>query len=321
MPSPPHCPAESREGEKEGKCRGKRDAAFKTYGNNDLNIMAETYSKTKLKRMKPCVAENQQDISHRETLKNAEFPAGTEGSVGPAAVWWNREQLPAVETLYALMLKSAVSHLENQHWDLVPDLPHPSTVKPTLQRLYEQQWCDLSEEVDPFPQPTSPKCQLRPDQQTRSVTDISDTLLSSHSQQRHDGKMVPTQALKKRCWQGESSSAGCSSVREEGRKAEEHEKVEKVKRETGAVNRHTNQVTVFDRRAPLQEEGENNKAVTEDKEEEDVQGSGRRDGGVAGGELQSCPMCLLVFPAGFTQMDCDGHLAQCLSEMNVDMTW
>lgn len=23
----------------------------------------------------------------------------------------------------------------------------------------------------------------------------------------------------------------------------------------------------------------------------------------------------------FTQMDCDGHLAQCLSEVNVDMTW
>ncbi|XP_046895771.1 uncharacterized protein si:ch73-70k4.1 [Hypomesus transpacificus] len=40
-----------------------------------------------------------------------------------------------------------------------------------------------------------------------------------------------------------------------------------------------------------------------------------------GGGIQSCPMCLVVFPAGFTQMDCDGHLAQCLSEMNVDMAW
>ncbi|KAM9786190.1 uncharacterized protein ACB057_014582 [Neosynchiropus ocellatus] len=38
-------------------------------------------------------------------------------------------------------------------------------------------------------------------------------------------------------------------------------------------------------------------------------------------EQQSCPMCLLVFPPRFTQLDRDGHLAQCLSEMNVDMTW
>ncbi|KAM7410998.1 hypothetical protein PAMA_021124 [Pampus argenteus] len=287
--------------------------------------MTDTYSKTKLKRMKPCVAENQQDVSNRKTEKkkqrlSAEFPAGTDGSV-----WWNREQLPGVETLYALMLRSAVPHLENQHWDLVPDLPHPSTVKPTPQQLYEQRWCDLSEEVGAFPPPTppSPKCQLRPDQQTSAAADTSDTLLSSHSQQRHDGRTVPIQARKKRCWQGESSSAGCSSVREEGREAEEHEKVVK-ERETGAVNRQslTNQATVFDSRTPPQKEGEDKEAVTEDKEEKgDAQGSGRRDGGVAGGELQSCPMCLLVFPAGFTQMDCDGHLAQCLSEMNVDMTW
>lgn len=26
-------------------------------------------------------------------------------------------------------------------------------------------------------------------------------------------------------------------------------------------------------------------------------------------------------PSRFTQMDCDGHLAQCLSEVNVDVTW
>ncbi|XP_037335305.1 Fanconi anemia core complex-associated protein 20 isoform X2 [Pungitius pungitius] len=43
-------------------------------------------------------------------------------------------------------------------------------------------------------------------------------------------------------------------------------------------------------------------------------------GDAGGGWLQSCPMCLVVFPDGFTQMDCDGHLAQCLSEVNVDVT-
>lgn len=39
------------------------------------------------------------------------------------------------------------------------------------------------------------------------------------------------------------------------------------------------------------------------------------------GLMSSCPMCLLVFPLGFTQLDRDGHLAQCLSEVNMDVTW
>lgn len=38
-------------------------------------------------------------------------------------------------------------------------------------------------------------------------------------------------------------------------------------------------------------------------------------------ELECCPMCLMPFPAGFSQMECDGHLAQCLSEMNADIVW
>ncbi|XP_053706177.1 Fanconi anemia core complex-associated protein 20 isoform X1 [Synchiropus splendidus] len=38
-------------------------------------------------------------------------------------------------------------------------------------------------------------------------------------------------------------------------------------------------------------------------------------------EQQGCPLCLLVFPPSFTQLDRDGHLAECLSEMNEDITW
>ncbi|KAL1020785.1 hypothetical protein UPYG_G00004630 [Umbra pygmaea] len=61
------------------------------------------------------------------------------------------------------------------------------------------------------------------------------------------------------------------------------------------------------------------------KREEGVSGNGRADwdagGGGGGGTLQRCPMCLLHFPAGFSQMDRDTHLAKCLSEMTVDITW
>ncbi|XP_044207346.1 uncharacterized protein si:ch73-70k4.1 [Thunnus albacares] len=261
--------------------------------------MAENYSKSRLKRKKSCVTEYEPEISSRApprksppTLPPADcnvtvtVTAEADRSVAPAAVWWNREQLPAAETLYALTLKSALQHLENQHWDLVPDLPVPSTARDASQQVGEQQWCDLSEEVPPFPEPDQP-----------------DPLSLNSSQQTR---------------QGESSSAGPSSVREEeGRRAGEHEEEEKEKRETRLVNKQplTNQGKVFDSRAPPQKEGR-------DEEEEDVQRIGRGDEGVAaGGRLQTCPMCLLVFPAGFTQMDCDSHLAQCLSEMNVDITW
>ncbi|XP_015192674.2 uncharacterized protein si:ch73-70k4.1 [Lepisosteus oculatus] len=45
---------------------------------------------------------------------------------------------------------------------------------------------------------------------------------------------------------------------------------------------------------------------------------GNSDGGAA---IESCPMCRTQFPAGFTQLDCDSHLAKCLSEMNEDIVW
>ncbi|KAG5282505.1 hypothetical protein AALO_G00056750 [Alosa alosa] len=51
------------------------------------------------------------------------------------------------------------------------------------------------------------------------------------------------------------------------------------------------------------------------------QGASAGAGGAGVRGLECCPMCLMPFPAGFTQMDCDGHLAQCLSEMNTDMVW
>ncbi|KAF4110149.1 fibroin heavy chain [Onychostoma macrolepis] len=44
-------------------------------------------------------------------------------------------------------------------------------------------------------------------------------------------------------------------------------------------------------------------------------------GAASGSGLECCPMCLMPFPAGFTQMQCDGHLAQCLSEIHEDIIW
>lgn len=52
------------------------------------------------------------DLLHRPTL--------------PAGAWWNRQQLLAVESLWAFTLQATLPCLEEQLWDQVPDLPHAS---------------------------------------------------------------------------------------------------------------------------------------------------------------------------------------------------
>ncbi|TKS76971.1 Fanconi anemia core complex-associated protein 20 [Collichthys lucidus] len=227
-----------------------------------------------------------------------------------SAVWWDREQLSAAETLWALTLKTTLPYLENR----VPDLSQPCTARPITPKLDEQRWCDLSEKVAPFPETSQRTFSRSSSQQDLSVQtkpepDPPDRRLSAHSRQSQSGKTASIQALAKRpqpslhSWEGAAaSSAGLSSVRVEE---------ERKWKETGPDNRQilTSQGRASDRR-------------DENNEGEEAQTSVRGDGEAAGGVgLQSCPMCLLVFPAGFTQMDCDGHLAQCLSEVNVDMTW
>ncbi|XP_073326989.1 uncharacterized protein [Pagrus major] len=281
--------------------------------------MAESHSKSKLKRKKHFVEDQQPAVCSRGPLdrtRTTMFPsditAEPERSVVPAAEWWRREQLPAVESCWALTLKSALLYLENQHCDLVPDLPCPSTARPTALKLDDQRWCDLSEEVAPFPEPAPPpprtasspdplglcSSQHDPSVQTKLAPDPPDRPMPSDTWQSLNSKTTSLQALTKRLQPSHNSwEAAAPSEEEEERKGKE-----------------------TDKQVSLQKTGKNKeKAVGE---EEEVQKSVRGDGEAArGGALQSCPMCLLPFPAGFSQMDCDGHLAQCLSEVNVDMTW
>ncbi|XP_078110029.1 uncharacterized protein LOC144520239 [Sander vitreus] len=276
--------------------------------------MAETSSKSKLKRNKPSVKDVQPGMGSRGTPKRSHttlFSSGSTAETG-RSVWWTSKQLPAVESLWALC---ALPCLENQHRDLVPDLPHPSTARPTALKSGEQRWCELSEDVAPFPEPSppSPRTWSSPSPsprelsvQTEPVLDPADRQLSSRSGQR------PRPSL--HGWEGPAAGPSRAGGDEGGRG-----------RQTGPVD--TDQAKVSDSRVPLQRKGEDREEEEgqregEDEEEEEGQSSVGGDGGAAGGAgLQSCPMCLLDFPVGFTQMDCDGHLAQCLSEVNVDMTW
>ncbi|XP_059808177.1 uncharacterized protein LOC132382206 [Hypanus sabinus] len=67
---------------------------------------------------------------------------------------------------------------------------------------------------------------------------------------------------------------------------------------------------------------ENRLCATNMMNHKDAVTTGRSDGHVEGGlDLESCPMCLLQFPAGFTQLEVDSHLAKCLSESTEDVMW
>lgn len=174
--------------------------------------------------------------------------------------------------------------------------------RPTVPKVDDQQWCDLREEVAPFPDPsvlwsTEPVGLVSSERDPPARSNLAARTCggqpSSHSRRSQDGKTASPQVLAKGRQpslhsqeEEEASSAGCSRVKgEEGMKGEED----------GPVNRQrlTNQVKVSDSRLPLQGVGRRKEEAVKDKEEEDVQGS------VGGGErLQCCPMCLLVFPAG-----------------------
>ncbi|XP_034001509.1 Fanconi anemia core complex-associated protein 20 [Trematomus bernacchii] len=252
--------------------------------------MAEKYSKSKLKRNKVSVKELQPEISSGGTARRSPaFPRDSTAPTGrveaPPGGWWSLQQLPAAERLWAMALRSALQ--EDQLWDLPPPLPPPSVARPAAGRVAEQRWCDLSGEVPPLPRP-SPPSPLR--QQQPSV-------LSSHCRPSEP----PTQTTRPplHSWEEPPSPTtpsgdGGDRWRKEG--------------ETGVLNR--------------EQGGARRKGSLQRVEEHKEEGVQRTVGAAAGGGgLHSCPMCLLEFTVGSTQMERDGHLARCLSEVNVDMSW
>ncbi|XP_017296389.1 Fanconi anemia core complex-associated protein 20 [Kryptolebias marmoratus] len=208
--------------------------------------MAESYSKSKLKRKKSSAEEFGLEkcslAAKRSSSTSSSGDGGTQTDRSrpppAAAPWWRTVEPPAVESLWAFTLMSALKNPQNRLWDPVLDLPLPPAAKPSAPRG------DLGWEVDPFPK-CSLLCRRTPNPPDRSPDWLAESRLG--------------------------------------------------------------------RRQQL--------SVQQEEEEEAASSSSPGLKVPADEELQSCPMCLQPFPAGSTQMDRDGHLAQCLSDMDVDMTW
>ncbi|MED6235693.1 hypothetical protein ATANTOWER_031849 [Ataeniobius toweri] len=287
--------------------------------------MAEKCSKSKLKRKKSSVEDLQSDLcslgapkrGSSVTLLSGDGATNTDrSSLHAAAAWWNTLQPPAVESLWAFTLMSALPHLQNQHRDPVPDLPLPPVVRPAAPKLGDHWKYDLLSEVPPFPEiyPLTPETppgldplsvsssQENVPLQTRPSLKTPDKGPPSHNRQSPEQQTAPCQPLLSRSQRptvhrlekAASSSAGQPWVKGE------------LKQWSGPVSRQLQTELVKVSNPPVST-GEDDQVQRVGKPEEAA--------------LQSCPMCLQGFPAGFTQMERDSHLAQCLSEMNVDMTW
>ncbi|XP_038124953.1 Fanconi anemia core complex-associated protein 20 [Cyprinodon tularosa] len=252
-------------------------------------------SKSKLKRKKSCVEEQQADICSRITPKRSGVgQPSTDGATGAdrswlpaAAAWWNQLQPPAVESLWAFTLMSALPYLQNQRWDQVPDLPSPPAEEPTAAEAGEQWRVDLCSEVPPFPEQSPPPSPSGLDRQ--SFSSSQDSVPVQTRGPSSTSRPGPSQRPTGHRWdKAASSSSGQQRPRDQEQQSERLQ---------------TQFEKVFNQPISTCEEKEKMQSV---KEEE---------------ALQSCPMCLHVFPAGFTQMEQDSHLAQCLSMMNEDMTW
>ncbi|XP_061590753.1 Fanconi anemia core complex-associated protein 20 isoform X2 [Cololabis saira] len=231
------------------------------------------------------------------------------------SAWWNKQRPPAAESLWAFALKSALPYLENRLWDPVPDLPHPPARKPTALTLDDERWGELCSEVAPLPQ-TSPA--LPPSPATPASPDPPSPRESSGQDLGVQHRPAPNPPDRCPSPHGEQSAGprGCSPPpqpfpcrREEAASTPSEGRLSvggRQKDDTRAGSRPTctQRWAVSGSSGPPGEEEEVQKSVA-----------------AGGGGLRSCPMCLLQFPDGFSQMDCDSHLAQCLSEMNVDMTW
>ncbi|KAG7332838.1 hypothetical protein KOW79_004672 [Hemibagrus wyckioides] len=271
---------------------------------------------SKLKRRKTAVEDirSEQQFRIREQNESLRIPDAPlhrrfEGSPsGEGSSCWISSDLCDVEKLWMDTLQALCPQCLDTALDTalcVPHLPPLSTIEEN--RSEEQRWCRLDEEVLPFPSvlalsvplPSAPVSSPHPHARSGhiSVHVVLDSL--------REGDEGPDGS---ECEQDENRAAAKKSLSGSGDSGPER------KREAGPGS---SDASLINSRAPS---GSGTKSGLEPETHHEA-GIPRRGSGSDVSRLECCPMCLVPFPMGFSQLECDGHLAQCLSEMNVDVVW
>ncbi|KAF7695738.1 uncharacterized protein si:ch73-70k4.1 [Silurus meridionalis] len=268
---------------------------------------------SKLKRRKTAADElkSEQQFKARnrkESLRIAHAalqPLPECSSAGGRSSCWTSSALCEVEKLWMKTLQVLCPQSSSQDSEdlRVPAFPQLSTEK--KEGRSGQCLCDLDEDVIPFPIPDpvpgSASFSSSPDPRHRDgCVPIHHTPSSLSQGNRHaDGPQCE--------WDGNGSS-----TRNSGLGSERSETV--CEREAGTRTVGTSGIKPR-ATAGL---GITSESGAEIGHRVQTSGSGSGSDGI---RLECCPMCLSSFPARFSQMECDSHLAQCLSEMNVDVVW
>ncbi|XP_027027097.2 uncharacterized protein si:ch73-70k4.1 [Tachysurus fulvidraco] len=253
---------------------------------------------SKLKRRKTAVEEIRSEHRFRIKDLNQSLRSPDAGSpAGEGTPYWTSPDLSDMEKFWLEILQSLCPQFVAQEATLgVPRLPQLSVKE---EKQSEHHWCSLDEEVLPFPNTLA-----------LSSPFLSSPVSSPHLQARSDHISVHS-ALKSlsegnegldgsECEQDVNRASAVSGPEREG--------------EAGPGSKDTSEIN--SRAVP-------GLGIVSGSEPETGHESGMliRGSGSDGSTLECCPMCLMQFPAGSSQLERDGHLAQCLSEMNVDVVW
>ncbi|MCJ8734560.1 hypothetical protein PDJAM_G00236860 [Pangasius djambal] len=247
---------------------------------------------SKLKRRKTAVEEIKSEQQFRikdqnESLRipDAALHRRAAGSpAGGGSSCWTSSDLSDVEKLWMKTLQALCPQVSAPDSALcVPRLPQLSTKQ---EEECERRWCSLDEDVIPFPNPLP----------------HSSPFPSSPDLQNRAGRVpVRSTSSHERSGVSESEQEANGAAAGKPGSGPEHSGPE-CEGEAGTLD---------------------NSEIKSgsDPEGDDEARTSERGSGSDRLRLECCPMCLMPFPAQFSQMECDGHLAQCLSEMNADVMW
>ncbi|KAK3565654.1 hypothetical protein QTP86_013902 [Hemibagrus guttatus] len=263
---------------------------------------------SKLKRRKTALEEirSEQQFRIRDQNEDATLHRRAEGPSGEGSSCWTSSGLCDVEKLWMDTLQALCPQFLALDTALcVPHLPPLSTSKENPSE--EQRWCSLDEEVLPFPSAI-----------TLSVPLPSAPVSSPHLQAQ-SGHISVHDALDS-LREGDEGSGG-SECEQDANRAAARKSVSGSEdsglERKGEAGPGSSDTSVINSRAVS---GLGIKSGSEPETDHEA-GIPKRGSGSDRSRLECCPMCLMPFPAGFSQLECDGHLAQCLSEMNVDVVW
>ncbi|XP_017323084.1 uncharacterized protein si:ch73-70k4.1 isoform X1 [Ictalurus punctatus] len=267
--------------------------------------------KTAAEEIKPEPQVRIKDQNESLRIPDAALHRRAEGSpAGGGSSCWTSSDLSDVEKLWMKTLQALCPRFPAR--DTTLRVPHLPQISMKEERPCERRWCSLDEDVIPFPDPLAPypiphsaPFPLSPVSalhlQDRTGRIPIHRAQNSHSQGNDGSDVSECEQDANRVTAGKSGSGSERSGAE-------------PEAEAGAETLDSSEI----KSKAVPGLGKKSGSEPEIDNEAGTSGRGPRSDGL---RLECCPMCLTLFPAGFSQMECDAHLAQCLSEMNVDVVW